>query len=407
MTLLSLPSARLPPIRSIHEHSVEVLGCLVEYLRTIYNPPVRGSRRVDRKEKEPLDGEADGDGLAHLRADEDERAYAIRWLTSLVAQASLLQDTSEEHSDDNEEFDEKVDALIQRTASLLAVCAGSAAAGIVTRRFPLASPLLHSPIEVQLTDIPISVEEDAATVGAHTWGGACLLAEIIADNPERFELSDEGIAHGPRILELGAGTGLVSMAIAKYLSARCSQADIDPAGATVVATDYHPAVLENLARNILLNAGQNLVSPSAHALDWSEFSSAAGGDPPCVAPFEKPFDIICGADIIYEATHARWIRDTVAALLRRPSRAEGCYDAASDSPRFHLLIPLRPTHALESRTVQDVFPRATSGVPTPAISGDEPAWTLCILDDEAFVCEADDARAGEEVHYVHYVIGWA
>lgn len=402
MTLLSLPSARLPPIRSIHEHSVEVLECLVGYLRTIYNPPVRGSRRVDRKEKDALDGDADGDGLAHLRADEHERAYAIRWLTSLVAQASLLQDTSERPGDDNEGFDEKVDALIQRTASLLAICAGSAAAGIVTRRFPLASPLLHSPIEVQLTDIPISVEEDAATVGAHTWGGACLLAEIIADNPERFGLSDDAIARGPRILELGAGTGLVSLAIAKYLSARCSQVDIDSAGVDVVATDYHSAVLENLARNIALNAGQTLVSPSAHALDWSEFSPTADGHPPSGAPFDQPFDVIFGADIIYEATHARWIRDTVAALLRRPSRVEGCCDGAS-SPRFHLLIPLRPTHALESRTVQDVFPR----VPTPAISGDESAWTLCILEDEAFVCEADDARAGEEVHYVHYVIGWA
>ncbi|OJT13670.1 Protein-lysine N-methyltransferase EFM2 [Trametes pubescens] len=405
MTLLSPPSARLPPIRSIHKHSAEVLECLVEYLRTIYNPPVRGTRRVDRKAKDKLDGDADGDGLTQLRADDYERGYAIRWLTSLVAQASLLQDTSEEHGPDDGAFDEKVDALVQHTASLLAVCAGSAAAGIVTRRFPLASPLLHSPIEVQLTDIPISVEEDAATVGAHTWGGACLLAELVMENPERYGLSDDAIARGLRILELGAGTGLVSLAVAKYLSARCCQTDVDPAGATVVATDYHPDVLENLSRNISLNAGQNLVSPSAHALDWSEFSQDAGGCPPCIAPFDQSFDIIFGADIIYEASHARWIRDTVATLLQRPSLA-GDRDTVS-SPRFHLLIPLRPTHALESRTVQDIFPHATRGVPAPATCVYESTWELCILEEEAFVCEAGDARPGGEVQYVHSVIGWA
>ncbi|KAJ3009092.1 hypothetical protein NUW54_g2913 [Trametes sanguinea] len=49
MTVLSPPSARLPPIRRIHEHSVDVLESLLKYLRAIYNPPVRGTRRSGRK----------------------------------------------------------------------------------------------------------------------------------------------------------------------------------------------------------------------------------------------------------------------------------------------------------------------------------------------------------------------
>ncbi|KAI0360910.1 hypothetical protein OH77DRAFT_1418956 [Trametes cingulata] len=403
MTLVSAPSARLPPVRRIHEHSIEVLQNLVEYLRTIYNPPVRGIRRIDRPEKEKgyQSAKEDGDTLALLRSDEFERAYTVRWLTGLVAQASLIQDQSAEDADEPTAFEEEVDALIRSAASLLAVCAGSAAAGTLTRRFTFTSPHLNSPVEVQLTDIPISVDDNAATVGAHTWGSACLLAEMIVEDPDRFGLSVEVVSRGPRILELGAGTGLVSLAVAKLLSATPTQAGHPCERPLVVATDYHPAVLDNLTRNISANAlsgADSSVPISAHPLDWSTYSTEGITRPVTESPFDVPFDIIFGADIIYEPTHARWIRDCLTVLLRRP------IGAASDAevaliPRFHLLIPLRPTHLLEVRTVEEVFPHS---------SGSSGAATdLCILEKETIVCEAGDARPGEEVEYIHYVIGWA
>ncbi|KAI9067917.1 hypothetical protein FKP32DRAFT_1562755 [Trametes sanguinea] len=402
MTVLSPPSARLPSIRRIHEHSVDVLESLLKYLRTIYNPPVRGTRRVDRKARGTASkGGEDEDALASLRTDDFERAYTIRWLTGLVAQASLIQDEDAEDDCADQVFDEKIDSLIRNAASLLAVCAGTAAASTVTRRFSFAAPLLKSSVEIQLTDIPISVDGNAATVGAHTWGSACLLAEMVVESPERFGLTKDLMNQGLRILELGAGTGLVSLATAKLLSSRVGASQPVP---IVVPTDYHPEVLNNLAYNIKANFPEGAahhVSLTAHPLDWSLFSEDALTKASALAaPFDVRFDVIFGADIIYEPAHAGWIRDTVAALLRQSPCPGGRMD--STSPRFHLLIPLRPTHVSESRTVEEAFPRASA-----LQAGSRDAPELCILDLESILCEAEDRRSGGEVEYVHYTIGWA
>ena len=92
--VLASPSSRFSPICGIHEHSLEMLASLIDYLRAIYNPPVRGTRRVDRKaiKSTPyLNGGENGkEALEALHVDELERAYAVRWLTGLVSRASLL-----------------------------------------------------------------------------------------------------------------------------------------------------------------------------------------------------------------------------------------------------------------------------------------------------------------------------
>ncbi|KAI0820259.1 hypothetical protein BC628DRAFT_1398041 [Trametes gibbosa] len=408
------PSVRLPPIRRIHEHSIEALENLVAYLHAIYNPPVRGINRVGPKAKEKAAKQAEDDEdnglLAHLRSDEFERAYAVRWLTSLLSHASFL--VPAEDGEDCEGFDAKADSLVQHAAALLAICAGSAAAGKVTRRFQFGSPRLDSPVEVQLTDIPLSVDGDEATVGAHTWGSAYLLAEMLLQEPARFGLSDDAVARGLRVLELGAGTGLVSLATAKYLLARFDHpTPLSTACApTIVATDYHPVVLENLRRNILANLDQGAssrLSLSALALDWSLYSEDADTqDRATLTPvLDQSFDLIFGADIVYELVHARWVRDTVAALLRKPT-STGQRSNGTSAPRFHLLMPLRPTHVLESQAVEEVFPRATSATTMDSLARLENPMRLCILDMEGITCEDGNARSNVEVEYVHYMVGW-
>ncbi|KAH9851975.1 hypothetical protein C2E23DRAFT_216348 [Lenzites betulinus] len=411
------PSARLPPIRRIHEYSLQALDSLVNYLHAIYSPPVRGTHRINHTAnatapKYSIDDE-DEDELTRLRSDDFERENAFRWLTGLISRAAFLVPT-----DDGEDcggFEGKVDSLIQHAAALLASCAGSAAAGHVTRRFPFDSPFLDSPVEVQLTDIPISVDKDAATVGAHTWGSAYLLAEMILEDPARFGLSDDDVARGPRVLGLGAGTGLVSLALAKYLSARI---DYPSPGSchvapTVIATDYHPAVLENLRRNISANFEREILSRlslSALALDWSHYSDGAGmGRRATSAPdLDEPFDLIFGADVIYELEHVAWVRDTVAALLRKPLRAEQrSNDSDASSPRFHLLMPLRSTHVSELKAVEEAFPRNAAADATDPLAQLEVPLRLCILEKEGITCEDGNARSKVEVEYAHYVIGWA
>ncbi|CAG8832794.1 17655_t:CDS:1, partial [Racocetra persica] len=50
--------------------------------------------------------------------------------------------------------------------------------------------------------------------------------------------------------------------------------------------------------------------------------------------FQQKFDIIVGADIVYEVAHANWIPKVIKKFMNKGGT-------------FYLMIPLRPTHTLE------------------------------------------------------------
>ncbi|TFL06381.1 hypothetical protein BDV98DRAFT_559316 [Pterulicium gracile] len=87
------------------------------------------------------------------------------------------------------------------------------------------------------------------------------------------------------------------------------------------------------------------------------------------------FDVVVGADIIYEAEHARWIRECLIRLLK-------------PGAEFHLVIPLRKTHAVECETVERVFGLERE---------------LGILGRERIRCRGD---GDDVVEYSYYRIGW-
>ena len=168
---------------------------------------------------------------------------------------------------------------------------------------------------------------------------------MLVEDSERFGLSGGGRVLG--VLGIGAGTGLVSLALAKLRSVQLSAIPDMPGHnslTTIVASDYHPVVLKNLEHNIQANFPDGTppnASLTTLALDWSDYSTSPESAPVNERTRPDPFDLIIGADVVYEPTHARWVRDCASALLRTPSESP-----ASD-PRFHLVIPLRPTHAYE------------------------------------------------------------
>ncbi|KAJ7083276.1 putative methyltransferase-domain-containing protein [Mycena crocata] len=365
MAELQPPSLKLPPLRGLASISPKILLDCIDYLRVLYTPEVRGSR-IRRKVPYPPSASTSrissesthyAEKIASLRADEFERAYTIRWLTYLINHAELFEGT-----------DTNIEDVIAHASALLANCGGAASAGVINR--VLDFPSTHGPISITLRDIPLA--GDIASVGAQTWGGACVLAELISTQPAEFCLSgDRGAPL--RVLELGAGTGLVGLVVAKI--AEKLAADV-----TVVCSDFYHSVLENLASNLDVNFPPGLERRiSAHSLDWSTFSVQEQNPD---APFDAAFDLILGADIVYEPEHAAWIRACVTRLLARTPGAD-----------FHLVIPLRVTHAQESSSVEAVF------------RGNMLGDSLTILSKETFVCDVE-GNAAEEVEYAYYRIGW-
>lgn len=456
MTLTILhPTTRLPPIKTLNDVPLVLLHEAIQYLQIVYNPEIHTSRRVSinnnhgtspaprmtpTRGRRPIHDKAvmESSELESIRVDAFEQAYVVRWLTALVAQKTTLHDDDDEDNDnendyvyDHDHHDQNdaanIESLVHSAAALLAICAGAASAGTRTRTYAFCG------VRVQLTDLALR-NDDFGSVGAQTWGSACVLAEMIAEAPARFGLYGGGICGGTlrndkasvfchggadggggqrrgegvagiRVLELGAGTGLVSLTIAKILETTqtCGCSDDSRRRAEIVASDFYPPALENLRLNIQRNfastkpdrdrdsgsaAPGHDLSISAHFLNWEEEATDAVDPARALeSPFDVPFDEVFGADIVYELEHASWIK----ACLRRFLGFTG---------RFHLVIPLREGFAHESATIEHAFPRVEDMHRVM-----EAGPTLCIAQREDITCEGPDGKG--EVEYVHYTIQWA
>lgn len=391
MTPIHPPTAHLPPIAKIVAYtSAQLLDALL-YLRLLYNPEVRGSRRIRAREVRPTKSHwsDDSDAIQLIRSDTFERSYAVRWLIALISRMEDIQEpTPDTQACSASALEQPVhpEVLIQHAAALLAVCAGVAAAGTVQRIFSFESDEAGR-IEIPLKDIPLE-NHDYTSVGGQTWGGACVLAEMIVEHLARFGLgdtspvgNDDRLCRGDlRILELGAGTGLVGLTVAKLLAALGNR------WATVVSTDFHPSILANLKANIDANFparnNDGMITIVSHFLDWANFPVSAS----IPDVLSEPFDIVLGADIIYEVEHATWIKNCLKRLLRYPSDSQ-------TTSLFHLVIPLRSTHAFESSTIESVFQWENHAEPV-------------ILSKESIFCEAHGDIGNDVVEYVYYRIGF-
>jgi predicted nicotinamide N-methyase len=115
---------------------------------------------------------------------------------------------------------------------------------------------------------------------ADLWPSSIALARHVAD----MELS------GKRIVEVGCGVGLPAMAALT-------------GGAEVTATDHYTAALDFAAHNARENTGRSL---STAMLDWRE---------PRTWEEVGTFDVLLGADVLYERRNTLPLADVVEALL--------------------------------------------------------------------------------------------
>ncbi|KAF2246389.1 hypothetical protein BU26DRAFT_44579 [Trematosphaeria pertusa] len=307
------PSSSLPPVRSLRSATEDQITSALHNLQALYCPlrlPVtltRGKQSapatahadsgyVSEDEEVTDEGVSDTEeALAALRADEFERTLAVGWLTTLIARADELPFASEDSQS----------RIIDEAASILASFSDFAdheADEALTRdfSFPVSAALgEEKPIQARLNDAPLS-GTDHTDVGLQSWGASIILSGLLCIAPGRFGL--HRLPKDASIIELGAGTGLVSLTLGQLMP-RLSLTQ-----PSILATDYHPAVLENLRANITTNFG---CQPDSSApvktmlLDWSA--------PP--ASLHSTASMLVAADVVYAPEHAAWLRDCAADLL--------------------------------------------------------------------------------------------
>ena len=198
----------------------------------------------------------------------------------------------------------------------------------MSRTFEILEPQIGSTVSITLHEPSLTADQ----LGHKTWAASYLLAKRLASlrlpplEGTRRCSSDPR----PRILELGAGTGLVGLALATLFPV------------TVHLTDL-PAIMPNLAANARHNAlaiEARGSSVKAFGLDWA--------NPP--GPDQVPpqsYDVVVAADPIYGPEHPALL---VGSIERYLSCAEGA--------RAVIELPLREAYAPEVKELRERLGRA-------------------------------------------------
>jgi hypothetical protein len=317
-------------------------------------------------QNEDEDDEADAEEVtAAIRADPFERTFATRWLTSLISRVEEMDLTEDACSQ-----------IVDDAAFILSSFSDSTndeEEEALTREFSFPTDL-GLPIDITLNDAPLT-GADHTDVGLQSWGASIVLSSMMCADPERFGLTSTLLPERPTIIELGAGTGLVSLTLAKLLPA------LSVYPASISATDYHPTVLTNLQENINTNfpPGDNVNMPvSAVALDWSL-------PPP---DLQSSSELLIAADVVYAPQHAAWLRDCAAHLI-------------TPNGVFWLIVTVRQNGKFEG------IPDTVEAAFVPELCPKDEAGRSFKILERSGVEKRRGIGRGDEKGYNLYKIGWA
>ena len=376
------PSSSLPPLRNAGSLTASQISATLSNLQKLYCPLPKAVDFQIHAKHDPLtvdsgyasedDDDNEVESIEALRADQLERNYATRWLTGFIGRAEELaldEQTCQRFVDDAcsvLEFLSRNDEVEEAKDDDLGITRGF--------EFSVRGDESNS-IRVELYDTPMQSGDDHTDVGLQTWGASIVLSDILCSAPESFGIDAAKIGADSRIIELGAGTGLVSLVLSSLLPR------LTVPSASLIATDYHPTVLANLEYNIAAHAAAQAPTTSLQAchLDWSA--------PSLALPLDRPAQMLIAADVVYAPEHAEWLHDCAARLLA----PEGI---------FWLMVSVRPNgkFAGVTDTVESVFTKNTRSDAT-----DGPGLT--ILDMESVKYHRGVGRA-DEIGYKLFKIGW-
>ena len=173
------------------------------------------------------------------------------------------------------------------------------------------------------SDLHIKLHEPSLTgdnLGLKTWTSSLLLAKRLAASGRL------STAERPQVLELGAGTGLVGIAMACLWQTDVTLTDL---------ADIVPNLRRNVDSNEHLMAEANGTMKTA-ILDWSNQIMIPG------SPMK--FDIVIAADPIYSPEHPGILVSTISKWLKTDNEA-----------RFILELPLREHYRSERLRLEELL----------------------------------------------------
>lgn len=235
-------------------------------------------------------------------------------------------------SDDSER-----ERIWETAAQRLSERSGRTGMGAITRSFAIPWNSKHADASGEVLEL--TLHEPALTadnLGLKTWASSYLLAKRLSILRSILP----PLSRGARILELGAGTGLVGLAAAAIFQTH------------VILTDL-PEIVQNLDQNVRANStilAQHGGSCKAGVLDWSDPDTLLqNSESSSIVPLTHAhsFPLILAADPIYSPEHPRLLVNAIGHHLSRNV----------DTARVVIELPLREAYALER---QDLIERMTA-----------------------------------------------
>ncbi|GAB7346045.1 hypothetical protein MBLNU457_4811t1 [Dothideomycetes sp. NU457] len=223
-----------------------------------------------------------------------------------------------EDSITNPEEDEISDALMGHLAELMFTPLPSEADAAQQKGWVTYIPLLTpppsdtptppSPVD-PVTEPTLKLKESrsvisgAGTTGLRTWEAALHLASYLCTTPA----ARTQYITNKHILELGAGTGFLSILCAQHL------------GAThVTSTDGDEGVIDALKENLFHNSAEDSVTAGVMRWGWGIKDSLAEYE----AESWGGLDTVIGADVTYDKTVIPALASTIRGLFERWPRIE-------------------------------------------------------------------------------------
>ncbi|KAL8760235.1 MAG: hypothetical protein Q9184_003406 [Pyrenodesmia sp. 2 TL-2023] len=198
--------------------------------------------------------------------------------------------------------DDVREQIWEAASTRLSERSGRSAIPSVSRTFVIPASATTKAVSITLHEPSITADN----LGHKTWLASFLLAKRLPTlRPHLPFLNTDGSqTPRPRAIELGAGTGLVGLAVAALYNVDVRLTDL-------------PAIVPNLRSNVdaySSDAIHHRGDISVGELDWSDL--------PCSeAETENQYDLVVAADPLYSPQHPAWLIAAIDFVLKKKERA--------------------------------------------------------------------------------------